>query len=173
MAQSVLSVRMDQKTKEAFSRFCDEVGLSVSAAVTLFARQTIRNQAIPFAIEAGPAKESASSERCARPFSAGEGVLEVADIGAAVARASANYPAIRKAILFGSYARGEATPESDVDVRIQYDPNVKFSLLDLSGYHNDLESALRRQVDIVSARELSDKAFADAIERDGVIIYER
>ena len=41
MAQSVLSVRMDEKTKREFAGFCEEAGMSVSTAINLFARQTV------------------------------------------------------------------------------------------------------------------------------------
>ena len=50
MAQSVLSVRMDEKTKREFAGFCEEAGMSVSTAINLFARQTLRDRKIPFAI---------------------------------------------------------------------------------------------------------------------------
>ena len=44
MAQSVLSVRMDEKTKREFAGFCEEAGMSVSTAINLFARQTLRDR---------------------------------------------------------------------------------------------------------------------------------
>lgn len=36
---ATLSTRMDDKTKNAFEKFCDSVGLTVSAAVNLFAKK--------------------------------------------------------------------------------------------------------------------------------------
>jgi predicted nucleotidyltransferase len=55
---------------------------------------------------------------------------------------------IRKASLFGSYARGEATMESDVDVLI--DPPEKMTLFDLAGMKLDLEKTLCKSVDVVT-----------------------
>ncbi len=52
--QSVLSVRMDTETKESFARFCEDAGLSVSTAINLFAKQTIKMQKIPFEISLAP-----------------------------------------------------------------------------------------------------------------------
>ncbi len=54
--------------------------------------------------------------------------------------------------VFGSVARGEATPESDIDLLVDYPP--RFSLLGLAGLVNDLEVLLARRVDIASAAHL-------------------
>lgn len=37
---ATLSIRMDDKTKNAFEKFCDSVGLTVSAAVNLFEKKS-------------------------------------------------------------------------------------------------------------------------------------
>ena len=50
--------------------------------------------------------------------------------------------------LFGSYARGEATSESDVDFYIDKG-NIK-GLLDFIGFVQDLEEKLQCQVDVVT-----------------------
>ena len=42
---------MDQDLKKAFEAFCDDVGLSMSAAFTLFAKKTLRENRIPFDID--------------------------------------------------------------------------------------------------------------------------
>ncbi|MEK6926335.1 MAG: nucleotidyltransferase family protein [Nanoarchaeota archaeon] len=55
---------------------------------------------------------------------------------------------IKKAGIFGSYARDEQKNDSDIDVLIQ--PTKEMSLLDLSGLKIELEEALNRKVDLVS-----------------------
>lgn len=50
--------------------------------------------------------------------------------------------------LFGSMARGEAGPESDVDLIADIDPDASFSLLDLIGVKHYLEDLLGRDVDV-------------------------
>ena len=55
---------------------------------------------------------------------------------------------IKKAGIFGSYARDEQKNDSDIDVLIQ--PTKEMSLLDLSGLKTELEEALNRKVDLVS-----------------------
>jgi predicted nucleotidyltransferase len=60
---------------------------------------------------------------------------------------------IRRVRLFGSVARGEAGPESDLDVLV--DVEVGRSLLDLVGFEQDLEALLGRRVDVVTEGGLS------------------
>lgn len=48
---ATLSVRLDDKTHNAFLEFCDTVGLSASTAFNLFAKAVVREQKIPFEIK--------------------------------------------------------------------------------------------------------------------------
>lgn len=48
MAQTNVNIRMDEETKIAFDKFCNEIGLSVSAAFNIFAKTVVREQKIPF-----------------------------------------------------------------------------------------------------------------------------
>lgn len=50
MAQTNVNIRMDEETKKAFDKFCNEIGLSVSAAFNIFAKTVVREQRIPFAL---------------------------------------------------------------------------------------------------------------------------
>lgn len=52
MAQTTLSVRMDEDVKRQFDEFCGEVGMNASVAVNLFARRVVRDWRIPFDISA-------------------------------------------------------------------------------------------------------------------------
>ena len=56
---ATVSVRLDDKTKDDFSKFCDTVGMSVSSLLSVFARTVVREQRIPFEISAKnpPAEE--------------------------------------------------------------------------------------------------------------------
>jgi uncharacterized protein len=54
--------------------------------------------------------------------------------------------------VFGSYARGEAGPDSDVDIIIELDRPIGWELVELSDY---LESRLRHPVDLVIKRSLN------------------
>ena len=51
--------------------------------------------------------------------------------------------------LFGSLARGEAAPGSDVDVLVEIDPQRAFTLVDQAGIQDDLAGAVGHPVDVV------------------------
>jgi len=59
---------------------------------------------------------------------------------------------VRKAALFGSIVRNEATEESDIDLLVEFEGGR--SLLDLAGLKLELERLLLRKVDIVTYRSL-------------------
>ena len=78
---------------------------------------------------------------------------------------------VLKVWLFGSFARGEDTPASDVDLLVVLDDSKPIGLK-LYGMWNDLEKILDRQVDLVTEASLADFA-RENVERDKVLIYER
>lgn len=78
---------------------------------------------------------------------------------------------IQKAWLFGSFARGEETPLSDVDLLVQYDEDG-ISLLKHAAMICELEEILDRPVDIVEDGTLLPFAVESA-NRDKKLIYER
>lgn len=77
---------------------------------------------------------------------------------------------VEKAYLFGSYSRGEQTPESDVDIRLQCGHGIR--IRDLMEIEEALRTRLGRSVDIVSAdpKHLR-KRFSQEILRDEVLLY--
>ena len=74
-----------------------------------------------------------------------------------------------RAILFGSYARGESTPSSDVDLRIDKG-NVRG--LQMAYLLSDLEDALKLPVDLLSTAAL-DERFLQSIKGEEKLMYER
>jgi hypothetical protein len=76
-----------------------------------------------------------------------------------------------KAWLFGSFARGEETPLSDVDLLVQLD-YTKLDGFGFFGMWSDLEHLLDRRVDLVTENSLADFA-RESVERDEQLIYER
>ena len=77
---------------------------------------------------------------------------------------------IEKVWLFGSYARGEAREDSDVDVYAETDRSMK--LLDLIAFRMDIEEALAKEVDIITRIPTEYPIFTKYIERDKVLLYE-
>jgi hypothetical protein len=57
---------------------------------------------------------------------------------------------VRSASLFGSYARGEAGPNSDLDLLVTYSPGT--NLLRVLALQDELEAAAGTRVDLVSAK---------------------
>ena len=78
---------------------------------------------------------------------------------------------VLRAWLFGSFARGEQTPLSDVDLLIKYDKGG-ISLLKHCAMINDLEKLLDRSVDLIEEGTLLPFA-AESADRDKKLIYER
>ena len=64
--------------------------------------------------------------------------------------------------LFGSAARGEERPDSDLDFLVELEPGR--NLLDVIGLENDLADALGRKVDVVTARSMKPRVLKSALE---------
>ena len=78
-----------------------------------------------------------------------------------------------KAWLFGSFARGEERPWSDVDILFVPDRSGKpFSLFTHGGMLMDLQDLLGRKVDLVEEGSLRPYA-VESVNRDKILIYER
>lgn len=70
--------------------------------------------------------------------------------------------------IFGSYARGEERPNSDIDLLVEMAPNS--TIIDLSGLKQDLEEALSKKVDVVTTGAINSR-LKPYIEKDLVSIY--
>ena len=80
---------------------------------------------------------------------------------------------VLKAWLFGSFARGEETPQSDVDILFVPDRSgIPFTLFTMGGMYMDLKELLGREVDLVEEGSLRPYA-AETANRDKKLIYER
>ena len=85
---------------------------------------------------------------------------------------------LKAVYLFGSYARGTATLESDIDLLIDISDTAIKSLMQLSAVLCDFEDALDKQVDLVTTRSLeqpirmpSDVYFRENLQNERVKIY--
>lgn len=80
---------------------------------------------------------------------------------------------IRAAYIFGSYARGEADAQSDIDLFI--DASNLRGLFILSALYDDLREALKKEIDLVTMSSLkynTDKDFIHNIRKESVLLYE-
>ena len=48
MTTKNLTIRMDEELKKQFSQFCDEIGMSMGTAMTIFAKTVVKEGRIPF-----------------------------------------------------------------------------------------------------------------------------
>lgn len=94
-------------------------------------------------------------------------ILKREDISYAVVALAEEYGA-KRVSLFGSYARGEATPESDVDLLLEKGAIKGVGVLD---FQDDLAERLGRPVDVVTTAGASER-FLDRISRDAIVLYE-
>ncbi len=82
-----------------------------------------------------------------------------------------NYP-VNKAILFGSYAKGNATIASDMDLYI--DTNGKLKGLDFVGLLEILVNTLEMDIDLIDSSHIEQGSLImQEIENGGMVIYEK
>ena len=81
---------------------------------------------------------------------------------------------VQKAWLFGSYARGEETADSDVDILVVFDKDggKSISLLKHIKIALELEDILGKKVDLITEGTLMPFA-QETAEKDKILIYER
>ncbi|MBQ0061774.1 MAG: nucleotidyltransferase domain-containing protein [Bacteroidales bacterium] len=79
---------------------------------------------------------------------------------------------IDKAWVFGSFSRGEETPESDIDILVQFTPGAVVGLFKYARIVRELTELLHRDVDLVEDGTLLPFAVKN-VENDKILIYER
>lgn len=72
--------------------------------------------------------------------------------------------------LFGSIARNQAGPDSDIDLFVDYDPAQHFSLVDLVAVQHLLEERIAARIDVTTRDSLHPR-LRDAIERSAVRVF--
>ena len=78
---------------------------------------------------------------------------------------------VLKAWVFGSYARGEETSDSDIDILVALDYSQPIGLK-FFGMYEDPKALLGRNVDLVTDASLASFA-RESVDKDKKIIYER
>ena len=76
---------------------------------------------------------------------------------------------IKKISIFGSYAKGIASTESDLDVLVEF--SGRKSLLDIIGIEMELSEALKLKVDLLTYNSIS-PYLIDRIKKEAKVIYE-
>ena len=66
MAQTTVTVRMDDTLKRDFDSVCSDLGLSMTAAITMLAKKMTREKRIPFEVSVDPFYSDENMERLRR-----------------------------------------------------------------------------------------------------------
>lgn len=104
-----------------------------------------------------------------------ERVYTLEEIAERIAPVAKKYN-IPKVYVFGSYARGDADPDSDVDLMIE---GGDYGLLDFAGIMDDFKNSLNKSVDLINCETLfqertmeRSKEFIKNLNKEKVIVYE-
>ena len=97
-----------------------------------------------------------------------ENIYTIEEITKIVAPIAASY-GVEKIYLFGSYARGEATENSDIDLRV--DKGRLKGLIELGALYVDLEDNLGKQLDLLTTDSLNQE-FLSRIAKEEILIYQ-
>jgi predicted nucleotidyltransferase len=95
-------------------------------------------------------------------------VYSIPEISKIVSPVARSY-GIDRLSVFGSYARGEATPDSDIDFRIVEDGSLR-GLIRLAGFCRELQASLETPVDVLT-NDAVDDGFLRRIKDEEVIVY--
>jgi len=77
MAQSMVNIRMDEDLKKSMEQVCQELGMSMTTAFTIFAKKMSREKRIPFEVSVDPFYSESNMEHLRRGIAqlyAGKGV---------------------------------------------------------------------------------------------------
>ena len=97
------------------------------------------------------------------------------DTSAVIAKLREHEPELKAAgivrlSIFGSVARGDASPESDVDLMAEFDPAKQLSLLDMVRMENRIADILGVRVELTSERALKDRV-RERVSRKAVLAF--
>jgi predicted nucleotidyltransferase len=82
--------------------------------------------------------------------------------------------------VFGSYARSQATEDSDVDFLLDYTDSILVSLLNFNHLDRELHEVLKKDIDLISTKALYNERFVAAcpkfvaeVTKERIMIYEK
>ena len=78
---------------------------------------------------------------------------------------------IRELKLFGSQARGDARPDSDVDLMVSFNESARVSLWAFVRLKDELEGIFAKSVDLLTDQPIRNPYRRKSIERDLTVIY--
>jgi len=73
------TIRLEPNLKKDFANVCDDLGLSVSTAITIFAKTVVRERRIPFSVTADPFYSEVNQTRLRRAIADMDAGINVAE----------------------------------------------------------------------------------------------
>lgn len=119
--------------------------------------------------ERRPEYDLVVQDLCTHAVAASDGPLSTQRVADTVSSIVRSLP-VKTAYLFGSYARGEQTPTSDVDIFVV--PDAGFSFSDRTRIKIAIERCLGLQSDVLTTLNGRKTRFVDAVKRDAVKVYD-
>ncbi len=135
---SMIRVRINSETKEKAAHVLDGMGLTISDAVRILLVRIAQEGRFPFDLEVPKVKEEKSKPK----------TLE--DIKSAINSHRKDLEEkykVKSIAVFGSYARGEQTEDSDVDIMVEFSEPVGLKFFGLADF---LEDILGMKVDLTT-----------------------
>ncbi len=86
MAQTLVNIRMDEELKKSMEQTCQELGMNMTTAITIFVKKMTREKRIPFEVSVDPLYAGSSathSHKEAEAPNAGRGMDADAGLGGA------------------------------------------------------------------------------------------
>lgn len=155
VASTNMCIRTDSELKRKAEDVLSQLGLTMSGTINVFLQQIVREQAVPVNLSL-------------KATSGKSGILSISEISVPVKKLLKKYNA-EHALLFGSYARGDANPRSDIDLIIY--GGSEFDITDVYSISEELHCVLNKQVDIYEISEIKpDTDFYHTIMKEGLMI---
>ena len=155
---TLINLRVNKTLKENFQSIVEREGFTMSEVLEASMKDIVKRNIVPINIRSKI--ESTKNPVISIPFI--KACLEKAIV-------RLNLDKIQSVSLFGSYSKGTAKPNSDVDLLIEYDDGFSYSnFIDLQ---NSLEEYLGKKIDLVTKGE--NDYFMNHIQREKIQLYER
>ena len=156
----LINLRVEENLKDQFQKIASDSGYTMSDLLTASMKEVVKRGYIPIYLASKLPKKN-------------NPVISIQEIKIALGNTiiKKEYKdAINRVSIFGSYATGEMTSKSDIDLLIEV--KKTFGLFDLSDLEISLEQTLNKKVDIIVKND-ADPYFNAIVNREKIIIYEK
>jgi hypothetical protein len=150
---------VEQDLKESFQQIAENNGYTMSDVITASMRDVVKRGMIPLYLTSKLPRKNRSIIS----------IPEIKRLLEIMVVMNGYENKINSISLFGSYAKGKASPNSDVDLLVDCND---MSLFTIAALKEDLEKALQKDVDLVTTGNL-DPYFEKVVNKEKIVLYER